>query len=242
MPLACSPEQQRMTSDELFRSSLVDAGRIAATKQITDDDRSIYPAFGPGDSLVFYQRLLITDPADTFYYFTEKMIRPYGVNVESGELYDLSEKYRYPPDRALKVDELAIRSSERVAWAIRSPDSNVIAYETLSGPESATHTVYLAIADSVRQLSYGTVSCFLDRFSNTGRYLTAVYGTGPTSALIFDLEKDLIYQVSQDSGTVDYMTNFSSDDSMMVFVRSDRKYSWGDDFFGNIYLLKFQME
>jgi hypothetical protein len=237
--LACSSEKKTITTDDLFWSSQISVGRTASLKKLTDDSRSIYPAFAPGDSIVLFQRLLLTDPADTSYFLPEEMIRPFGINIESGQLYTLSSKYNYPSDRALEGPAEAPAGLEHVVWGIRSPDTNVLAFETLTGVANNVHTLYLAMGDSIAQLSYGATSCFLDRFSNTGRYLTATYGIGPTWVFVFDLKENRLYRIENDSDWVDYMTTFSSDDGMMVFLRSDRKYSLGDDFFGDIWLLKF---
>jgi hypothetical protein len=237
--LACG--SRKLSDTDRFRSSAIDVTKVGRLQWLTDDDRSIYPVFGPGDTIVLFQRFLLPDMADTFAYFPDETVKPYGVNISSRQLYTLGRKIDFPSNRALKISGLPKRPGEETVWGVASPESGTFAFETIP-KGNKTHLIYLVRGDSVRQLSFGEIPCFIDRFSNTGRFLTAVYGTGPTWILIFDLEANLIFRVERplnDSASIDYMTSFSPDDSMMLFIRSDRKYSWERDYFGDIWLLSF---
>lgn len=239
--MACGSDRSRETVK--FKNLAIDALKSGALERLTDDGRSIYPNFGPGDTIVFYQRLLLTDLADTFAYFPEDIIKPYGVNIKNGELYTLEGKPGFPSAKEIDVSRLPQIMGEETVWGVRSPDSGTIAFETIpTKSKEKTHFIYLSVDDSVRQLTFGDVPCFIERFSNTGRYLTAVYNTGPTWLLIFDLKNNLLYKIERpesDGDIADYLTSFSSDDSMMLFVRSKKEYLWGNDYFGDIWLLKF---
>lgn len=237
--LACGSDKQA----ERFNKSIIDTGQIGTLKRLTDDDRSIYPVFSPGDTIAYYQRLLVTDVVDTMYFYDQEVIKPYGINIGSGELYTLSSKAAFPSNRVIAVSELPTAEGEETVWGVASPDSLTLAFESIPyKSKEMTHIIYLAQGNSIRRLTFGKTSCFIDRFSNTGRYLTAIMGNGPTSILIFDLVKNQIYKIDSpknDSAVVNYMTVFSRDDSMMLFVRSKMEYQWGKDYFGDIWLLKF---
>jgi hypothetical protein len=240
--LACGSRRSQETINENFGKSMVGIEEIGTLRQITNDGRSIYPVFAPGDSIVFYQRLLVTNAADTFAYRPDELVKPYGINITNGQLYTLDSAAEFPSDRKIDLETLPRRFTEETVWGVASPDSNVFAFETtsidtFSQDNKKVHLIYLAIGDSIRQLSYGTRSCYLDRFSNTGRYLTAVYGNGPTWLLLYDLSSGILYRTEHDSTIVDYLTCFSPNDSMMLFIRSGNKYKWGNDYFGDIWLL-----
>lgn len=237
--LACG--SRKLSETDRFRVLAVDATKIGVLQRLTDDDRSIYPVFGPGDTIVYFQRFLLPDVADTFAYFSDETVKPYGVNINDGQLYTLDGKVDFPSNRVIEVSDLPKRAGEETIWGVASPDSGTFAFETV--PEGGkTHLIYLAWGDSIRQLSFGNIPCFLDRFSNTGRFLTAIYGTGPTWILIFDLKANLIFRIERpenDNASIDYLTSFSPDDRMMLFIRSDKKYRLEQDYFGDIWLLRF---
>ncbi len=239
--VACSKSQVDET--KRFRDSALDAARIGSLERLTDDSRSIYPFFSPGDSIVYFQRLLLTDIADTFAYFQDEVVKPYGINVRSRELYTLEGNLGYPSNEELEITSLPKLKDEEAVYGLASPETGTYAFETIPDKsKERTHYIYLARRDSIQRLTFGEIPCFLDRFSSTGRYLTAVYGTGPTWLLIFDFATGQTYRIERehsDSTSIDYMTAFSSDDRMMVFIRSEEKYSWGRDYFGDIWLLKF---
>jgi len=235
--LVCSRDGKQGNSRG-FRAALKDATAIGTITQLSNDWRSIYPVFDPGDTIAFYRRLLLTDVQDTFAYYENERIRPYGVNIYTGELYTLSKNCEFPPSRELDPTKLPNDFGKKPTFAIASPDSVSYAFETVDG-QSQVHTLYLVEGDSLRRITDGDVSCFLDRFSNTGRYLTAIYGKIPTWILIFDLIEGGVYRIPHDSDYVDYLTSFSSDDHKMLFIRSNRQYRYGRDFFGNIQLFTF---
>jgi hypothetical protein len=239
--LACSSNKNKIALDERFRNEMIDAADIGKLTPLTQDGRSIYPIFAPGDTIVYYKRLLITDAVDTFIYKMDEMIKPYGIGISNGELYTLSKPYDYPSTRVVPPSDYPRRYGEKVDWALRSPaDSNVIAFETVtSDNENAIHILYLAIGDSIIQLSFGNISCFLDQFSNTGRYLSAIYDQGPTWIIVYDIKKGRCYRINHEGDSIDYLSIFSPDDSMMLFIRSDKKYRYGKDYFGDVWLLKF---
>jgi len=239
--MSCAPRQSKETADQRFKQSLLDATTRGSLKKLTEDGRNIYPIFSPGDSIIYFQRLLITSATDTFAYHPEDLVKPYGINILNGELYTLEGDYEFPIAKSIDPAKLPRQMDEKTLWGIWSPDSSKVAFETVYSTEGGVHYIYLQQGDSIRQLSYGATSCYLDRFSNRGRYLTAIYGNGPTWILLFDLEKDKIYKINRGSepdSMVDFMTIFSSDDSMMAFVRSEKKFRWGDDYFGDIWLLR----
>jgi hypothetical protein len=237
----CGTDKSRETRK--FRDSIIDAAKIGSFQKLTDDGRSVYPIFDPGDTIVYYQRLLLTDLADTFAYFPEQIIKPYGVNIKNNDLYTLQGKLGYPSAEELDTTDYPLRKGEETVWAILSPNRSTVAFETIkNGDKDETHIIYLEKGDSTRRLSYGDTSCFLERFSNTGRYLTAIYSTSPTWIMIFDLQEDRLYRINRPDSmveSIDYLTSFSSDDRLMLFIRSAKVYQWGDDYFGDVWMLKF---
>jgi hypothetical protein len=235
--LACSNNKTPRGGDK-FAQTLRDATTIGALTQLTSDERSIYQTFGPGDTIVFFERLVVPDPEDTFAFYEQERVRPYGIHIENGQLYTLSKATEFPSQGQLDPAKLPESSQHRIVYAVASPDSMMYAFEALEGLEEI-HTIFLAYEDTVKQLSSGKKSCYLDRFSNTGRYLTAIYGNGPTWILIFDLVDGGVYRVPHDSTYIDYLTSFSSEDDMMLFIRSLKKYRQGQDFYGDIWVLEF---
>ena len=240
---ACGGKGGKKAAVNRFYQSMQDIGSIATLQQVTDDNRSIYQVFGPGDTIAFYQRLLLTDAEDTSMYFPEDMVKPYGKNLLNGDLYTLSDAAPFPENDSIFPTRLPSRIGEETVYGVQSPIAGILAYETATLPlkegDKQTHRIYLVKGDTTKQLTYGDTSVFLDRFSKTGRYLTAVYGTTPTWLLIFDIQKNKLYRINHDSSYVDYLTCFSSDDSEMMFIRSNSKYRLGRDFFGDIWLVKF---
>jgi hypothetical protein len=235
--IACSDKKNSNSADRLI-SDFDNANKIGTIRQLTDDYRSIYPVFGPGDTIVFYQRLLLADVQDTFAYYPEERIKPYGLHISTGELYTLSQASEFPPAMLIDPAKLPNNFGKEPVFAVASPDSMSYAFETIEGTNKV-HVIYLVEGDSIRQLTHGSVSCFLERFSSTGRYISAIYGKVPTWILIFDLIDGGAYRIPNDSGYVDYLTTFSTDDRMMMFVRSNNLYRFGSDFFGNITLFEF---
>jgi hypothetical protein len=242
---ACSHKTVRESSDQRFRNSLADASSIGSFKRLTDDDRAIYPVFSPGDSIIFFRRLLLTSAADTFAYFPDEWIKPYGVNVLSSEFYTLEGTLVFPSVAEVDTMRLPHIFNEKTVWGTYSPDGKTFAFETIHATEHGVHLIYVVKDDSIRQLSYGLTSCYLERFSNTGRYLTAIYGDSSAHILIFDLNENKAYRIERGTprdSLFDFMTVFSPTDTLMAFVRSDKKYRWGNDYFGDIWVMRLNRQ
>ena len=234
--LSCSKEQPPEVHQNRFLESLNPAGQIGDFSNLTDDDRNCYPLFAPGDSVIYFKRLLVSESVDTVGRNPEDLVRPYGIRIKDKELFTLSKDFVYPQKKGVDLESSGW-TSERVIWAEESPDGNAIAYETSVGDFKENRTVYLMRGDSTIQLTYGDTPCFIDRFSNTGRFLSVICGYGPSRLVIFDLRDNLGYIVPQDGNHIVYLTAFSSDDKLMAFIRSDKRYSVGYDFFGNIWIM-----
>jgi hypothetical protein len=235
----CSPEKKADIRYDRFSESLKPAAETGTINRLTQDGRSLYPVFAPGDSIVLYKRLLVTTAEDAEGRTDEELVKSYGINIVNNELYTLPGDYPYIEPDTVDLSRAPTKYGENTIRALESPDGKIIAFETVTGPDRDSHTIYLARGDSIMQLTYGDLPYFLERFSNTGKYLSAVCGRGPTWIIIFDLENNVGYRIERIEDRVDYLTAFSSDDKMMVFIRSDRRYSYGLDFFGDIWLLRF---
>ena len=94
------------------------------------------------------------------------------------------------------------------------------------------------VCDVVGRFS-NTVCKVIERFSNTGRYLTAVIENEPTWILIYDLEFNKFYRLENPNKLFEYRTVFSSDDKMITFISSDKSFSNAGDYFGDIWIFKF---
>lgn len=238
--LGCSPEDKQPVHSDRFFESLRPASELGVLARLTQDGRALFPAFGPEDSIVFFEMLLVTDPETAAGREKEDIVKPFGVNVANKELYTLSSDYSYPEKNSRETSDIQHGFGENVVRAVEAPDGNTVAYETMTGRNRDSHTIYLIQGDSVIQLTYGDLPCFLDRFSSTGKYLTAVCGVDPTWLIIFDLQTGQAFKIERIEDRLDYMTAFSSDDRMMAFIRSEKKYSMGLDFFGDIWLFRFE--
>jgi len=236
----CSPDKQADIRYDRFLESLKPATELGTISRLTQDGRSLYPVFAPGDSIVFYKRLLVTTAEDAEGRTEEELVRPYGINLINNELYTLSGDYPYLQADNIDPSRAPQGYGENTIRALESPDGKIIGFETAIGFNRDSHTIYLARGDSITQLTYGDLPCFLERFSNTGKYLSAVCGRGPTWIIIFDLENQVGYRIERIENRVDYLTAFSSDDKLMAFIRSDKRYSYGLDFFGDVWLLRFK--
>ena len=236
--LSCSSKRPESVLGDRFWESLYSADELGEAVRLTDDGRCILPMFAPGDSLIYFEMLLVSNADDTTGRTPEELVKPFGLRIGDGELYTLSANYNYP---FLKKSEkeIADRPGEKMVLAVDSPDGKSVVYESMVGRSRDSHTIYLIRGDSTVQLSYGNQPCFIGGFSNTGKYLCLVYGTGSASLVLFDMEANRGYRVEHDSASFDYLPAFSSDDKMMVFIRSYKKYSTGENFFGDIWIFKF---
>ncbi len=236
--LSCSREEPRIVPADRYLASLRSADELGSFNRLSEDGRSILPMFAAGDSLIFFQRLLVADANDTTGRGLEEMVKPYGLKISDGELYTISGDYEYPFPRESQK-EAPQRPGESLVLALESPDGNSVAYESMVGNSTESHTVYLLRGDSITQLTYGSRPGFIGCFSNTGKYLCLIYGRINASLLIYDMEADTGYRVEKDSASFDYLPAFSTDDRMMVFIRSRKEFSIGPNFFGDIWILKF---
>lgn len=244
LPLAflifgCSPERQTEVRYDRFKESLRPSTEIGTVSRLTQDGRSLYPVFAPGDSIVFYKRLLVSNAEEAEGRTEEELVKPYGLNLINNELYTLSGDYPYPFAENIDSSRIPHVYGEKMIRAVESPDGETIAFETAISFDRDSHAIYLARGDSITQLTYGDLPCFLERFSSTGKYLSAVCGRGPTWIILFNLENHVAYKIERIENMMDYLTIFSSDDRMMAFIRSDNRYSYGLDFFGDVWLLRF---
>jgi hypothetical protein len=161
--LACTQKKTIETPGQKFNNSIINVRKIGTLKKLTNDGRSIYPIFSPVDSIVFFQRLLITNSADTFAYFQEELTKPYGVNTLNNNLYTLEGTYEFSRPKEINVDSLPRRFNERTVWGIRSPENTTFAFETIFSTENGPHVIYLAKGDSIRQLTFVLTTCYLER-------------------------------------------------------------------------------
>ena len=236
--LSCSSEPPEEILANRFLDSQSTADRLGEISRLTDDNRSVYPTFAPGDSIVYFHRLLVSEADDTTGRSTWELIKPFGIKIADKELYTLSSEYKYSMGTPVKK-KLDNIPGEIIVREIRSPDGLILAYETIIGNDPSSHTVYLTRGDLTIQLTFGNQPCFIDRFSNTGRYLNVICGRNSSTLVIFDMNTDIGYKIPNDGNVFDYASSFSSDDKMMVFIRSDRQYSLGPNFLGDIWLLRF---
>jgi len=219
--------------------SLDSAEKLGSVTQLTLDGRSAYPVFAPGDSIIYFERLLVSDAKDTTGRSVEELIKPYGIHVSSKELYTLSDQYDYPDKDSAAVKKPFKRAGEGVFGSMITPDSQIVFYETFIEGDEATHIIYMQRGDSTIQLTYGGLPCYLDRMSHNGRYVTIICGLNPSRIAIYDIIEEKGYLLDAKSNLMEYMTMFSSDDKSIAFVRSEGKYSIGFDFFGDIYIFRF---
>ncbi len=237
--LGCSTGDENSPKKMDFLDSLRPSSEIGSLERLTDDGRGLYPIFAPGDSLVYFNRLLVTDAETAAGITEEDLVEPYGIDIADRELYTLSGDYRYPRQAQAQYNRVPKRYTEYVSMVIASPDSSVAAFETTVDTRFDWRAIYLIKGDSIIQLTFGDKPCFLDRFSNTGRYLTAVCGTGPTWIMIYDTYTATGYKIEKSDEPIDYMTSFSPDDKMMLFIRSKKEYSNDYDYFGDVWLFRF---
>ena len=236
--ISCSSEQRQSDPIDRFSESLLSAEELGEISRLTNDGRCILPMFAPGDSLIYFERLLVSSPDDTTGRTPEELVKQFGMRIADGELYTLSANYEYP-FLSKSQEEITERPGETIVLAVDSPDGKSVVYETTVGNSPESHTVYLVKGDSTVQLSFGNKPCFIGRFSNTGKYLCLIYGTSSAFLVLIDMETNQGYRVANDSVSFDYLPAFSSDDKMMLFLRSDKEYSIGSNFFGDIWIFKF---
>jgi len=240
LTLSCADEKKTYVQSNRFWDSLIDATEIGELEQITDDGRFLLPYFAPGDSILIANRLLATD-AETASRLTKDQISGImGININTKDIFKLSKYPNYPTNNLYQDSLSSVPLYEYFTYAIQSNDSSVIAFETIIDVNTNQRAVYISKEDSVYQLSYGDLSCSLDRFSNTGRYLTALIGNNKTWVIIFDLQSGKAYKIPNDEERPDSMIAFSSDDKMIAFVRSEGLVSNENNYYGDIWIFKFK--
>lgn len=237
--LGCGGDEPPGQKVDRFITSLNPASDICTLERLTQDGRCIYPIFAPGDTVVYFRRLLAADNEAASGIDYEDLIKPFGLNLKTRELLTLSADYSYPRLNYADTSEFPAISSEMVSLGIKSPDGETFAFETFEGGPLGKSKIYLRKGDMLSQLTYGDVSCHLENFSSTGRYISALLGWDPSWILLFDLDKGENYKIERQNDLIDYMTSFSSDDRMMIFIRSDDRYVLDGASFGDIWLVTF---
>jgi hypothetical protein len=170
-----------------------------------------------------------------------ELIRTQAIDVRSRELFEIAGEFEYDRPEISDTGNLNPKQGEVINFAIKSPESGVLAYEAYPSGNINRSLIYLLKNDTLSQLSGGPEPIYLDRFSKTGRFVTANYGDSLTRIIVYDLfDFNRPYIISGFGFFVDYMTAFSSGDSMMTFIRSEQKYSLGNEPFGDIYLVRFR--
>jgi hypothetical protein len=239
LALCCSNEKTPMERPDRFLDSLHHASEISTMERLTQDGRCIFPMFAPGDTIIYFRRLLAPNNEAASGKENKDLIKPFGINIKTRELLTLSSDYTYPEVTYADNKKTPSVGGETVTVGILSPDSAVTAFETVSGGNDLKSKIYIQRGDHLSQLTYGDISCYLERFSNSGRYLSALLDWDPSWILIFDLKSNNEYVIERQTDLIDYMTYFSSDDKMMVFIRSDGSYTADQLVFGDIWLVRF---
>jgi len=239
--LGCSTKKEPLSGPDRFEASLNNISTIASIEPLTDDGRCFRPWFGPGDSMVVFERLLATAPEDTFGRSKSELIKGQAINIRTRELFEVGGEYEYVHPETSDTSILRPKQGEQIDLALKSPVLGILAYEAYPIGKITRSLIYLLRNDTLSQLSSGSKPIYLDRFSNTGRFLTAIYDDSLARIIVYDLpDNNKPYIIPGYGFFVDYMTAFSSNDGMMVFIRSDQKYALGNEPFGDIYLVRFR--
>jgi len=223
-----------------FLNSLDPASEVSTLERLTQDGRCIYPIFAPGDTIVYFRRLLAENPEAASGKEYKDLVKPFGININTKELLTLSADYEYPALNYVDKSKFPEMGAESITLGINSPDSGTFAFEAAENGSSGKRRIYVYKNDRLMQLTYGDISCFLEKFSNSGRYVSALLSWDPSWIIIFNLESGKKYKIERENDLIDYMTAFSSDDKMMLFIRSDGRYSLDGTVFGDIWLLRFK--
>jgi hypothetical protein len=242
LPFCCAEEELPVQRPDRFLNSLNPASEVSTLERLTQDGRCIFPIFAPGDTIVYFRRLLAGDNEAASGKEYEDLVKPFGINIKTKELLTLSEDYEYPALNYIDTSKYPDMGAESITLAINSPDSGVFAFETAQFGTSGKKRIYLYKDEKIKQLTFGDISCFLENFSKSGRYISALLGWDPSWIIIFDIDSEMKYKIERENDIIDYMTNFSSDDRMMVFIRSDGRYILDGAVFGDIWLLRFKQK
>lgn len=237
--MGCGDEKTDNRKIDRFEKSLKPAAEIGKLERLTQDGRCIYPMFAPGDSIVYFRRLLATDEQAAVGKEVKDLVKPFGFNIYTKELFSLSSDYKYRHPDFMMQSKLPIISGEASTYGINSPDSGIFAFVTKENNVNRKGKIYLSKNDEYQQLTFGKISCYLERFSNSGKYLSGLLGWDPSSILIFDLDSGDAYKIRREGDFLDFLAAFSSDDKMFVFLRSERQFELDGTPFGDIWLLRF---
>jgi hypothetical protein len=147
------------------------------------------------ESIVYFRRLLAADNEAASGMDYKDLIKPFGLNLNTRELLTLSADYSYPPLNYADTTEFPVISGEPVSIGIKSPDSGTFVFETTEKGPLGKSKIYLRQKDMLSQLTFGDVSCHLENFSSSGRYISALLGWDPSWILLFDLENEKNYKI-----------------------------------------------
>jgi hypothetical protein len=235
----CGEEKSSSRKFDRFENSIKPASELGSIKRLTQDDRCIYPIFAPGDTIIYFRRLLAENSEAASGKEYEDLIKPFGININTGELLTLSRDYNYPAPNFIKLSELPKIAGETVTHGLISNDSSIIIMQAIRPGISGFSRIY-TIKDSVlSQLTFGDHSCYLEELSNNGKYITALLDWDPSRILIINLVSGDKYKIEPEDQLLDYMAKFSSNDKMIVFIRSDKRYVLNETVFGDIWLFRF---
>jgi len=241
LALNCSDNKQQLENKDRFSSNFTSMDEIALIEQITNDGKCLFPSFAEGDSIIMFKRLLVNAPEDTFGRAINDMVKNYGINIATKELYNIGGIYDYPRPLAAEPESLKPKTGEIISWAAELKEKGLLAYESYPIGNPNQSNIYLLKNNILEQLSVGPRPVYLDRISNSGRFLSAIYGDSLSRIILYDiLNENRVYVIKGFGFFVDYMTSFSSTDSMMVFIRSNQKFAIGTEPFGDIFLVRFR--
>ena len=236
---SCGDNSQPVEKPNRFKESLHKASEILTLERLTQDGRCIHPNFAPGDTIIYFRRLLAPNEEAASGVEYKDLIKPFGMNINSGELLTLSTEFTYPLQNYAERIDLPAPSEEVVTQGIYSPDSTYIIFETTEKNVQQNRKIYIEKDDQISQLTFGDISCYLEKVSNSGHYISALFNWDPSWIIIIDLQSGKNYIINRDNDMIDYMSCFSSDDKMMVFIRSDGTIDMDGTVFGDIWLARF---
>jgi hypothetical protein len=239
LSVACGKENADIRKFDRFENSIRPASEVGSLERLTQDGRCIYPMFAPGDTIVYFRRLLAENSEAASGKEYKDLIKPFGINIRTGELLILSTDYFYPAPNYLEKSKWPYISGETISYGITSKDSGLMVIETIRQELSGISRLYTIKDSMLSQLTFGDHSYFLEELSKDGKYLTALMDWDPSSILIINLISGEKYRIEPESGLTDYMTNFSSDDKMIIFVRSYKRYNLDGTVFGDLWLFRF---
>ncbi len=239
--LSCAKEKQetKITITDRFINSCKPIEEVAEMKRLTEEGKCLNPTFSTGDTIIFFKRLLVSDPDDTIGLKFSQVVKPFGINVNNSELYTLNQDYDYRKPIIDRSNPPSGILTENFAGRIKSPDTNVSAYQTLQ-IGGAPGPIYISRNGISSQISYGDTACYLNGFSSTGRYINIICGDENPRIILYDTKTDQHIIISGAGNYMDYMPCWSRDDKVMAFIRSERRFSFEQNSFGDIWLVRFR--